>query len=213
MNLNQTIEHTVLSATAQASDVERLCREALEYHFLGVCVNPLHVPLAVSLLRGSAVRVVSVVNFPLGAGTEASDLAECEQLLAHGAHEVDWVIPIGLALAGQDAEVLRRAEAVRARTRGATLKIIFECGHYSSARLEQLAKLLLGVTPEFLKTATGFGPRGASVEDILLFSRVAAGRAGVKASGGVRTAADARAMVDAGATRIGTSSGLQIIAG
>jgi deoxyribose-phosphate aldolase len=211
MNLNQAIEHTILSASAQPADIERLCREAREFGFHGVCVNPLYVPRAAALLRGSAVRLVSVVNFPLGAGSENADRAECERMLEQGAQEVDWVIPIGLALAGDDQEVLRRAKALRDCSQGATLKLIFECGHFAPSRLEALATRLMEAEPDFLKTATGFGPRGATVEDIRIFSRVAAGRAGVKASGGVRSRSDALVMLDAGATRIGTSSGVQIV--
>jgi deoxyribose-phosphate aldolase len=205
----RTIEHTALKAETTPGDVEGLCEEAARYGFHGVCVNPIHVARARQRLQGTSVRVVTVIGFPLGAGSAASDQRECERVIELGAHELDWVIPIGLALSGDIDEVVRRAQAVRDASRGVTLKIIFECGHFEANTLRGLAERVMAVEPEFLKTATGFGPRGASVEDVRTLAAVA-GRAGVKASAGIRSLADVTRMIDAGATRIGTSSGVAI---
>jgi deoxyribose-phosphate aldolase len=173
MDVLKAIEHTALKAETTPRQIDGLCEEALAHGFHGVCVNPVYIAHASRRLAGSTVRVVSVIGFPLGAGTEASDVSDCQRALAEGARELDWVIPIGLALAGETAEVVRRARAVRAVTRGAALKVIFECGHFTVEALSELAKAVMTAEPDFLKTATGFGPRGASVEDICVLRAAA----------------------------------------
>jgi deoxyribose-phosphate aldolase len=177
---------------------------------LGVCVNPLHVPLARSLLARRAL-LVSVVGFPLGAGSERSDCSEAEWLVSAGADEVDLVVPLGLAAAGEWAAVTERVRRVRVASQGAVLKVILETGLFSSEQLQDLASAVLDAGPEFLKTSTGFGPRGASVEDVQLLTRASAGRARVKASGGIRTLTQAVQLLRAGAERLGTSNGVGLI--
>lgn len=210
MNVVRAIEHTRLKADTTPQHVEVLCTEALQHGFSGVCINPIYVAQAASLLRGSNVNVVTVVGFPLGAGSEASDVRETEWVLEHGATEVDMVIPVGLAKSGDLQAVTRRVSAVRAACKHAVLKVILECGLFDAAELLNVAKAAREGEPNYLKTATGFGPRGASVEDVELLARVGGANVAVKASGGIRNLADAIALMNAGATRLGTSSGVQI---
>ena len=173
-------------------------------------MNPIYVPRARAALRGSAVRVVTVVGFPLGANSEASDAHEAAWALQHGAEEVDMVIPIGAAVAGHLHAVTERVAAVRRATQGAILKVIVECGYFEPEVLRRVADAARDGEPDYLKTATGFGPRGATVEDVVLLREVAGTEMRVKASGGIRTASDARRLLAAGASRLGTSSGVQI---
>lgn len=210
MSLALSIEHTVLRADATSADVDVLCTEALEYGFVGVCVNPIHVPRAARALGGSCL-VVSVVGFPLGAGSEASDVAETAWLVSNGADEIDLVIPIGLARAAEWDAVTRRVRAVRVAAEGRPLKVILETGLFTPNELERVCAAVMEAEPAYLKTSTGFGPRGASVEDVQLLVRCSAGRAQVKASGGIRVLEDARALLAAGATRLGTSRGVELV--
>jgi deoxyribose-phosphate aldolase len=210
VNIAASIEQTVLKADATPADVAALCDGAIEHGFVGVCVNPVYVPLAVSRVAGRS-SVVSVVGFPLGAGSEHSDVAESSWLVDSGADEVDLVIPIGLAKAAQWGEVARRIAKVREATRGRVLKVILETGYFDTAQVTELARVALAEGVDYLKTSTGFGPRGASVADVQLLHQLAAETARVKASGGIRDLATARAMLDAGATRLGTSAGVNIL--
>ena len=210
MNLRAALEHTLLRADARPSDVDDLCRQVLEFELLGACVNPLFVPRAVGLLGGRA-RVISVVGFPLGANSEIADVVQARWLVEQGAHEIDMVIPVGLALAGELGAVTERVRAVRAVTREVILKVILETGYFEAEELKAVSLAVLEAEPDFLKTSTGMGPRGASVEDVRRLVEWAKGEAQVKASGGIRSLQAARAMLDAGATRIGTSSSVSIV--
>jgi deoxyribose-phosphate aldolase len=215
VNLARHIEHTLLKADATPHAVETLCQEVLAHGLLGACVNPVHVPLAKSILadslRAGTTELVTVIGFPLGAGSERSDCSEVQWAIEQGATEVDWVVPVGLARAGQLAEVTRRASCVRRAAKGVVLKVILETGFFSSDELHALALAVLESGPDFLKTSTGFGPRGASVEDVTLLTKVGQGRARVKASGGIRDRAQAEALVRAGAERLGTSNGVALV--
>jgi deoxyribose-phosphate aldolase len=209
--IEKSIEHTLLRATATPGEVAVLCREAREHGFHGVCVNPILVSLAARELADSSCCVVTVVAFPLGASVPAVAAAAARQAVVDGAAEIDMVIPIGLALVGDDAAVSRSVATVREAIPDHTLKVILETGHFPPERIRELGRLALAAGADFLKTSTGFGPRGASVEDVKLLVEAGAGRAGVKAAGGIRTAPAARAMLAAGATRIGTSAGVAIV--
>lgn len=207
------IEHTRLKADTTPQDVEQLCAEARQFRFAGVCVNPLYVPQVKRALAGSDVKVVTVVGFPLGASSERADCAEAAWLIEQGADEVDMVIPIGLALSGDLGAVTQRVTALRRATSGAVLKVIVECGFFDEAQLRDVCLAAAAGAPDYLKTATGFGPRGASIADVRLLADVArqtSGAMAVKASGGIRTLQDAVALMQAGATRLGTSSGVAI---
>ena len=209
----KTIEHTLLTAAATPGEIAQLCREAAEHGFHGVCVNPILVPLAAGELLGASPCVVSVVAFPLGATVPAVAAAAARQAVADGATEIDMVIPVGLALVGDDAAVTRSVTAVREAIPGQTLKVILETGHFPAERIVALGRLAVAAGADFLKTSTGFGPRGATVEDVRLLVEAAEGRAGVKAAGGIRSAEAARALLEAGASRLGTSAGVAIVAG
>lgn len=207
------IEHTRLKADTTAKDVEQLCREALQHGFAGVCVNPVYIPQVAGALAGSAVAVVTVVGFPLGASSVRADCAEAEWALEQGAQEVDMVIPIGLALGGNLTAVTAHVAALRRATDGKVLKVILECGFFGESELREVCLAVAAAEPDYLKTATGFGPRGASESDVRLLAEVASQNSRpmfVKASGGIRNLDDAERMLAAGATRLGTSSGVVI---
>lgn len=216
------VEHTRLKADTTPSDIEQLCREAVEHGFAGVCVNPVYVPQVKRALTGSNVAVVTVVGFPLGASSVAADVAEAEWTVSQGAQEVDMVIPIGLALAGDLAAVTRHVTALRRATQGVILKVILECGFFTPERLRAVCLAAAEAGPDYLKTATGFGPRGATEADVQLLAAVATQslprvpsgatprKMAVKAAGGIRNLEDAQRMLAAGASRLGTSSGVAI---
>lgn len=207
------IDHTLLKADATPSQVEQLCAEARYYNFASVCVNPGYVPLCRQQLAGSAVAVCTVVGFPLGATTTATKVFEARQAIADGAHEIDMVIAIGRLKAGEYAYLLDEiAQVVTVcQAGGALSKIIIETALLSDA--EKIAACMLAVrtAADFVKTSTGFSSGGATVPDVALMRRVVGSSVGVKAAGGVRTLAEVQAMIAAGATRIGTSAGVQLM--
>lgn len=206
------VDHTLLKPEATPQQVETLCAEARQYHFATVCVNPVFVPLAVKLLRGSPVLVCTVVGFPLGATLTETKVAETRQVIAAGAQEVDMVIPVGLLKGGQSEavyeDILQVTQA--AHEHGVLVKVILEMALLS--QYEKILGCLLTrqAGAEFVKTSTGFGPGGATVADVELMRRVVGPQMGVKAAGGVRTLDDARAMLAVGATRLGSSAGVKL---
>ncbi|MGF1465548.1 MAG: deoxyribose-phosphate aldolase [Sandaracinaceae bacterium] len=211
MALPRTIEHTALKATTTPADVERLVDEALTHGFVGVCVSPLHVARAAARLAGRAV-VVTVAAFPLGASHPEVSAAEARRAVDDGAGEVDLVVPIGRALAGDVDGVERTVATVRRAIGAARLKVILETAYFDVDAIRALAARAVAGGADFLKTSTGFGPRGATVEDVRLLAQEAPEGVGVKAAGGIRDRATALTMLEAGATRIGTSSGVAIMA-
>jgi deoxyribose-phosphate aldolase len=211
--LARAIEHTLLRASATPAAVVRLAGEAIEHGFVGVCVNPVHAARARALVLGSRVRVVCTVGFPLGASVPEVVAREAERALADGADEIDMVIPLGLALAGELRVVSEAVATVRSAVGTHALKAILETGLFDRSALEAVARAALDGGPDFLKTSTGFGPRGATVEDVELLVRWSCGQAQVKASGGIRTTREAEALLAAGATRLGTSAGVAIVTG
>jgi deoxyribose-phosphate aldolase len=210
-DLAGAIEHTLLRATATPAEISAACDEAVAYGFCGVCVNPRYVRQAAARLRGAPPVVVSVVAFPLGASAPEVAAVEASRAVADGAAELDMVIPVGEAVAGNDAAVREAIERVRQASPGATLKVILETACFGHERLVQLATLALDAGADYLKTSTGYGPRGATTEDVRVLTSVAKGRARVKAAGGIRTADAARELLAAGARRLGTSSGVSIV--
>lgn len=210
-SLAPLIEHTQLQAETTPAAVDRLCEEAITHGLFGVCIAPLHVARAARRLAGRDPRVITVIGFPLGASLPAVLALEAQRARDDGAAELDLVIPIGLAVAGELAAVRDTVRTVRAAVPDRPLKVILETGHFSPPALRALAGAVLEAEPDFLKTSTGFGPRGASVADLELLAACAGGRVGLKASGGIRTVAEARALVAAGATRLGTSRGVALV--
>jgi deoxyribose-phosphate aldolase len=212
-NLAGIIDHTLLKPDATLVQVENLCDEAIRYRFACAMVNPIWVPSAVSVLSGTGIPVGVVIGFPLGASLVSSLRHEAASLTRLGARELDMVIPIGQLKSGnhQAVEHAIRATAAVAHHCGALLKVILETCLLTVEEKLRSAEIAIHAGADFLKTSTGFSSGGATVADVALLRGVAGGRCGVKASGGIRTLADVRAMLDAGANRIGASAGVAIV--
>lgn len=213
MNIARLIDHTLLKPEASRDDIRRLCAEALKYGFASVCVNPWYVSLAAELLRGSEVRVCTVVGFPLGATLPQVKVFETEQVLELGAQEIDMVINVGALRSGEDDAVESDIRGVvEASHRGrAICKVILEAALLTQDEKVRASRAAKNAGADFVKTSTGFGPGGATVEDVRLMRSIVGEATGVKAAGGVRTLADLQKMVAAGATRIGASASVKII--
>lgn len=207
------IDHTLLKANATVGEIEKLCKEAIEYSFASVCVNPAYVSVASKLLKDSSVKVCTVIGFPLGANTSIVKAMEAVDAIANGAQEIDMVINIGALKSGNDALVLDDIKAVRKVTNGKALKVIIETAYLNQEEKIKACKISMEAKADFVKTSTGFAPTGATVEDVKLMRKVVGKEMGVKASGGIRDARIAQEMVKAGATRLGTSSGIAIVTG
>jgi len=205
------IDHTLLSPTATVAQIQNLCEEGVEYGFAAVCVPPVFVPLAAELTYGSDVRVATVIGFPLGYSTLQTKLSEARQAVAAGAGELDMVIHVGAALEGRLDDVEEEIRQVVGASGNASLKVILECCFLCDSLKRELTRRAAAAGAAFVKTSTGFGPAGATVDDVRLLVKAAAGRIGVKAAGGIRDWPTFRAMVEAGASRIGTSSGPAIV--
>lgn len=208
------IDHTLLKADAKADEVENLCQEARDYDFKTVCINPVWVDYAVELLEGTDVGVTTVIGFPLGANTPEMKAAEAKQAVEKGAADVDMVINIG-ALKNEDYDtVLNDIKAVVDAVAGkAIVKVIIETSLLTKSEKIRASELSKESGADFVKTSTGFSTGGATLEDVQLMRATVGPKMGVKASGGVRSYEDAIAMIDAGATRIGASSGIAIVEG
>jgi deoxyribose-phosphate aldolase len=207
------IDHTLLKPDAAEPAIRTLCAEARQFGFASVCVNPTWVPLCAELLPGSEVKVCTVIGFPLGATLTTAKTSEAAQAIGLGAQEVDMVINIGRLKSGHLVEVYEDIAAVVAAAQAgrALVKVIIETALLSEDEKVAAALLAHYASADFVKTSTGFSGGGATTGDVRLLRLVVGPQVGVKASGGVRTAADALAMVAAGATRIGASAGVQIV--
>lgn len=223
------VDHTLLKPQATQSDIENLCHEALKFRFASVCVNPVYVPVAAKILVSQSpsqqhsapdatslgvVRVCTVIGFPLGASLTSTKLAEAHTALTQGATELDMVIHIGALKAAQNESVSADIRAIcdAAHSSSAICKVIIETCLLTEEEKVRACRLAATAGADFVKTSTGFSTAGATAEDITLMRTVVGPHVGVKASGGIRTLADLQKMVQAGATRIGTSSGPQILA-
>jgi deoxyribose-phosphate aldolase len=208
------IDHTLLKPQATEDQFRQLCAEARQFSFATVCVNPAWVPLCAQLLRGSPVKVCTVIGFPLGATLPDVKAFEAQRCITLGAAEVDMVINIGALKSRQYDAVQEDIASVvnAAHALGGSVKVIIETAYLVDEEKSEACTLSKAAGADYVKTSTGFGPSGAKVEDVALMRRVVGPEMGVKAAGGIKTAADAKAMIAAGATRIGTSSGVQIIA-
>jgi deoxyribose-phosphate aldolase len=207
------IDHTLLKPDATRKDIETLCREAAEYRFATVCVNPTWVALCAQLLRGSGVNVTSVVGFPLGATTSDVKHYETRRAIFDGAREIDMVINVGALKSGDLRVVERDIEAVTGpcRESGVVSKVIIEAVLLTDDEKVTACTLAKAAAADYVKTSTGFGPGGATAHDVALMRRVVGEEMGVKAAGGVRDLEGLKAMVAAGATRIGASAGVRIV--
>jgi deoxyribose-phosphate aldolase len=205
------IDHTLLKADATSGQIRQLCEEAVEYDFASVCIPPVFVPLAAGLLYGSPVAVGTVAGFPLGHASTATKAFEAAEAVAGGAGEIDMVIHVGAAREGRLDDVEEEIRQVMVAARGATVKVIIECCYLDDPLKEALTERVVRSGAAYVKTSTGFGAAGATVEDVRLLARAAAERIGVKAAGGIRDWATCKALLEAGATRIGTSAGMMIL--
>jgi deoxyribose-phosphate aldolase len=213
MNLNQYIDHTLLKATATAAEIKQLCAEAREQKFFSVCVNSAWVPLAAAELKGSGVAVCSVVGFPLGAMSTEAKVFEAKTAIAQGAGEIDMVINVGQLKSGLKDAVREEIRAIKQAIGTSVLKVIIETCYLDEAEKKLACELSVAAGADFVKTSTGFGTGGATFEDAKLMLDTVAGKAKVKASGGVKDAETARKYVAMGVMRLGTSNGIKIIQG
>lgn len=213
MELNRMIDHTLLKANATRAQIEKLCDEALEYNFASVCVNTCWVPLAHEKLAGSEVKTCCVVGFPLGAMLTEAKAAETRLAVEAGADEVDMVINIGWLLDGEFDAVRDDIAAVVKAADGKCVKVIIEACLLTDEQKVKACELSVEAGATFVKTSTGFSTGGATVADVALMRKTVGDRCLVKAAGGIHTADEARAMVEAGADRLGCSAGIQIMSG
>jgi deoxyribose-phosphate aldolase len=212
-DIAKLIDHTLLKADATQDQIAQLCYEARKFGFAAVCVNPTHVKLCSQLLQGSQVHVCTVVGFPLGATPPEVKAYEAQQAIDDGATEVDMVINIG-ALKSKDYALVERDVAMVARAchaGGAILKVIIEAALLTDEEKVIASQLAKAAGAEYVKTSTGFGPGGATAHDVALMRKAVGPGLGVKAAGGIKSLADAKEMVAAGATRIGASAGVRIV--
>lgn len=207
------IDHTLLKPDATTADIRRLCAEARKYAFATVCVNPCWVKLAAAELAGSPVKVCSVIGFPLGANATETKIFETILAVQQGALEIDVVTNIGVWKERDETTVDLDIRGVveAAHARGAIVKVILETALLNDAEKAAACRIAQSAGADFVKTSTGFGPGGATVEDVALLRRVVGPHMGVKASGGIRTIEDFRKMIAAGASRIGASASVSII--
>ncbi|EDL63030.1 deoxyribose-phosphate aldolase [Bacillus sp. SG-1] len=213
-NIAKMIDHTLLKADSTKDQVTTICEEAKEYNFASVCVNPGWVKYSAELLQGTDVKVCTVIGFPLGATTSETKAFETKDAIEKGATEVDMVINIGALKDGNDDLVKKDIQAVTEAAKGKALtKVIIETSLLTDEEKERACRLAVEAGTDYVKTSTGFSTGGATIEDIKLMRKTVGPDIGVKASGGVRSVEDAQNMIEAGATRIGASSGVQIVQG
>lgn len=215
LDLAKYIDHTLLKPDATRDEIDVLCAEAVEYGFASVCINPYWVKRAAESLRGSDVKVCTVIGFPLGAATSDVKAAETRRALRDGAREVDMVLNIGALKSGEHDVVLKDIERVvdAAHEAGALTKVILETALLTDEEKVIASSLARQARADFVKTSTGFGGGGATIYDVALMRETVGPDMGIKASGGVRTTEDVEDMIAAGATRIGASAGVQIVGG
>lgn len=210
--LASIIDHTLLSPLATAVDIKRLCREAKEYGFAAVCVNPAYVRMAADELRGCEIAVCSVIGFPLGATTYLTKAVEASNAIADGATELDMVMNIGAFKSGNIDLVKKDIEGVvEVASHRALVKVIIETGFLSEDEIVEASRLVQQCGADFIKTSTGFGPRGVETRDVVLIKQTVGDSVGIKAAGGIRTYDMACELVEAGATRIGASSSVALV--
>ena len=212
MSIASYIDHTLLKPDATGEQIDQLCAEAREYGFASVCVNPYYVARCVKNLKGTDVKVCTVVGFPLGATTAESKAFEALQAIASGAKEIDMVMNVCAMKSGHTKAIEQEIQARAAAVEGqAILKVIIETCLLTDEEKNQACRIARRSGADFVKTSTGFSTGGATVEDVALMRKAVGSKLGVKASGGIRDYATAKAMIEAGATRIGASAGVAIV--
>ena len=211
MHLENFIDHTLLRPTATGKDIIQLCTEALNYNFYGVCINGCHLPLAKDLLKDSKVKLVAVVGFPLGSMSTQAKVNEAMVYMEQGAHELDMVLNIGWLRSGDYMAVQEEIRQVKEVAGNNVLKVILETCYLTDTEIITACNLAVNAKADFVKTSTGFGPRGASIEDVILMKKAAGNKIKIKASGGIKDAVTVQNYIDLGVARIGTSSGVAIV--
>lgn len=212
-NIAKYIDHTILKATTTSKEVEKLCLEAKEYGFYSVCVNGCFVKECKELLKDSDVKIAAVVGFPLGAMTKTAKVFEAREAIANGANEIDMVINVGKLIEGDSKYVEDEIREIKEAIGKNVLKVIIETCYLNEEQKMLACELSLNANADFVKTSTGFGTAGATFEDVILMKKMVGDNAGVKASGGVKSYETAEKYIELGATRLGTSSGIDIIKG
>ncbi|OGS45757.1 MAG: deoxyribose-phosphate aldolase [Elusimicrobia bacterium RIFOXYD2_FULL_34_15] len=210
-NVASLIDHTLLKADATEKDIVRLCLEAKKYKFASVCVNPFYVSFAKKNLKGSNVKVCTVIGFPLGATCSEVKAFEAKEAIKNGADEIDMVMNIGALKDKKFKVFINDIKLVRKAAGKKILKVILETVCLTNEEKVKACLLSKEAHVDFVKTSTGFGPHGATVEDVRLMRKIVGDKIGVKASGGIKTFGDAVKMINAGANRIGTSASVNII--
>ena len=211
MSYNKLIDHTLLKPDATPEQIVKLCEEAIQFDFMSVCVNPAYVPLAAKCLQGSSVKVCTVIGFPLGMNLTRTKVEEAELAIKEGADEIDMVINVGMLKAGHDEYVEEEIRELKAVAGSKVLKVIIETCLLTDEEKVRACIASKNAGADFVKTSTGFSTGGATAHDVALMRKTVGEEMGVKASGGVRTHEDLIAMVEAGASRIGTSNGTKIL--
>ena len=211
MKYNKLIDHTVLKQNATLADIEKLCKEAIEFDFMSVCINPAYVSMCAELLKDSDVKVCTVIGFPLGANSTLTKVFETKDAVKNGADEIDMVINVTMLKDKQYNYVFNEIKAIKEACEGKLLKVILETCLLTDEEIVKACELSKEAGADFVKTSTGFSTAGATTHHVALMRKTVGPDMGVKASGGVRTHEDLLAMVEAGANRIGTSAGCKII--
>ena len=210
MQIQDYIDHTILKPTATISDIEKLCKEAIDNKFYAVCVNGCHTKLAKKQLQDSKVKLAVVIGFPLGAMSTESKVFEAQDCIANGADEVDMVINVGWMKSGKFDLVQQEISSIKKAIGAKVLKVIIETCYLSKEEKIEACELALEAGADFVKTSTGFGTGGAILEDVKLMKEVVGSKAKIKASGGIKDRATALKYIAIGVSRIGTSSGIAI---
>lgn len=212
MELNKYIEHTNLKPDCTQAEVIKLCEEAIQHRFYGVCVSPYHVQVAKKAIKKEPIKIITVVGFPFGYNTVASKVEETKKAIIGGADEIDVVMNIAAFKSGDDVNVLNDLQAVimACHLQNKVAKVIIETALLSKEEIEKACRLCVESEADFVKTSTGFAPYGARVEDVELMRKVLPAKTKIKAAGGIKDTETAQKLIDAGASRIGTSSGVAI---
>ena len=211
MHFENYIDQTLLKPTATEKDIKQLCADALNYNFYGICINGCYLSLAKDLLKDSKVKLVSVVGFPLGSMSTKAKVNEAMDYMGQGANELDMVLNIGWLRSADYSAVQEEIRQVKEVVGNNVLKVILETCYLTDAEIITACKLAVSAKADFVKTSTGFGPRGASFEDVVLMKKAVGNKIKIKASGGIKDALMAQKYIDLGVARIGTSSGVAIV--
>nr|WP_293296135.1 deoxyribose-phosphate aldolase [Allomuricauda sp.] len=211
MELADFIDHTNLKPTATVSDIQKLCDEAIKHHFYAVCVNGCNVAVAKKAIKESPVKLAAVIGFPLGAMSTKAKIFEAMDCIDHGADEIDMVINIGWLKSGMFDAVREEIKVIKETIGETVLKVIIETCYLTDAEKEEACSLAKDARADFVKTSTGFGTEGATYDDVVLMKRIVGDELKIKASGGVKDQATAKKYIELGVSRIGTSSGPDLI--